>query len=134
MTEACRRTPVRQVVDEGSLSGAMKVLAELPHARGTWRRIHVVLGHEIPVSEIGVTRCAIAIKEHLFGSRLQVDDAVVFAVAAIDVFLDNQPAATLVDLALVVITLGGNVGSATRILAVRNAPEHAPVGILDGGR
>ena len=62
-------------------------------------------------SKIGMTRCAIAVEKHLFGSR--VDDAVVFAVAAIDVFFDDEPAATLVDLALVVITLGGNEGRAT---------------------
>ena len=46
---------------------------------------------------------AVLVEEHLLGAGLQVDDAVVFAVAAVDVLLDHQPAAALVDLALVVV-------------------------------
>ena len=114
VTEACRRIPVRQVVDDGSLSGAVQVLAELPHARGAGCRIHVVLGDEVAVPEVGVARGAVSIEEHLLGARLQVDDAVVLAVAAVDVFLDDEPAAALVDLALVVVALGGDVGRAAR--------------------
>jgi hypothetical protein len=67
------------------------------------RRV-VVLGDHIAESNVGMPGGALLVQENLLRPCLQIDDPVILAVAVVEIVLDDKPAATLVDLALVEIT------------------------------
>src|SRR3989338_4313869 len=77
---------------------------------------------------------ALLVVEDLLGTRLQVDDAVVLAVAPVDVLLHQQPAAALVDLAFVEVALAGDERGSARGLVVGDAADVTVVAVLDRGR
>src|ERR1043165_5673356 len=114
---------------------AREIATELPHANRTRHRVEVVLGDHVAEAEIGVARRAVLVEEDRLVAGVQVDDAVVLAVLAINVFLDDEITAALVDLALVVVALCGNEGRARRMPIVeRDAPQLLVGGaVLDGG-
>src|SRR6185436_381431 len=134
--------PISQLVDLGSLAGdvplvaARQILAELPDANGARIVVEVVLGDQIAVTEVGVAGGRGIIKEDSLRTGLQIDDAVVLAVAAVDVLLDHQIPSALVDLALVVVALGRDERRARRAAVVeRDATELLVAGaVLDGRR
>ena len=102
----------------------------MPHPHRARLRVEVVFRNHVAVPDVGVSGRAILIEEQLFGACLQIDDAVVLAVASVDVLFDDQPAAALVDLALVEVAHLRIVGEVGRVLAVDQAPQHLPGPVL----
>ena len=100
-------SPVHEIAltTEGCRLPALHIETEIPPPHGSWLQVVVVLGNHEAEPDVGVSGCPVRIGQKLFGACLQIDDAVVFTVAAVDVLLDHQPAAALVDLALVEVTL-----------------------------
>jgi hypothetical protein len=104
--------PVGRLVDERPLPGdvggrlaAGHVHVEAPHAHRARLRVHVVGGDHVAGAGIGVAARAVAVEEDALVAGLEIDDAVVdFGPGILAGFLlDHEPAAGLVDLALVVV-------------------------------
>src|SRR5262249_40022863 len=120
------RFPRAQLIDQGALAGnvavvaAGKILSELPDANSPRHSVEVVLRDHVSVAEIGVSGGAVLVEEERLRAGLEIDDAVVFAVPAVDVLLDHKVASALVDLALVVIALCGYEGRQVRTTIVKS--------------
>ena len=117
--------PVRRPVYERPLGRhAGQRLAERPHADGAGQLVPVVRGHHVAVAVVGVAGGSLLVEEQRLGARREVDDPIVLAVDAVDVLLDQEPPAALVDLALVEVADLGKGSEGVGVLAVDDAAQH----------
>src|SRR5262249_48269 len=79
-----------------------------PYANSTGHRVEVVFRDHVPVTEIGVSGGAVLVEKQRLRARLEIDDAVVFAVSTVDVLLDDQVPPAPVDLPFGVFALGAH--------------------------
>ena len=119
---------LRSLAGDVALIAAGEIPSELPHANRARVVVEVVFSNHVAVAEIRVASRAVLVEEDRLVARVQIDDAVVLAVAAVDVFLDDQVAAALVDLALVVVALRGHERRAGRMPVVERDAAKLLVG------
>src|SRR5262249_55910277 len=86
----------------------------------------VVLADFVAVAVVGMTAGALPVVVDALDAGRQVLDDVVLAVDPVDVFLDEQIAAALVDLTFVEVATRGEIPVAAGGLTVDAAAEHGP--------
>src|SRR5690606_36053933 len=84
-------------------------------------------------AHVRVAAGAVPIIEDAFPAGAEIDDAVVLAILAVDVLLDQQVAPALVDLALVEGALAGEVVELAAVLFEGHAAHRGVGAVLDGG-
>src|SRR5688572_28865329 len=99
--------PGRRAIHELTLTAhksglsALHIDPEIPSPNGAGLGIEIVLGNHEAKSDVGMSTRSFCIDEGLLHTGLQIDDAVVFTVTAVDVLLRDQPSAAPIDLTLV---------------------------------
>src|SRR2546423_6025644 len=95
------RCPRRIAIDDRAWSKRGR--AELPESQ-RWVAPPIVGSDDVTKPHVGMPHATVLVEEHGFSVGLEVNNTVIVAVTAIDLFFDHQPAAGLVDLAFVVVT------------------------------
>ena len=122
----CGCGPVHVVGDQEAGQG---VLGEVPQQDGVGEGVPVVGTDDVAVAHVGVADGAVLVPDQAFGAVGQVEDAHLEVVLVVHVLQAHEPAAALVDGALVEVADLGEVLELPGVLVVDHAAEHLPGGV-----
>src|SRR5207247_7758598 len=127
-----RGGPVGVVVDQDA---GERVLGEVPGQDGVGEGVPIVGADDVVIAHVGVTDGAVLVPDQTLGPGGQVEDAHLQVVLVVDVLQAHEPAAALVDAALVEVADLGEVLEHPCVLVIDDAAEHlvGGVGAQGGG-